>query len=166
MPSSSAMWAMASSVTWPSCSWARWTSGIRADRTRGKRAMISLAVTRLASLKRAMSLPVHVAEDGVDRRDDGNGIGHEAVVHHVGQALEVHEARPPDVAAERLGAAVRHHVAPRFAARAFDADVDLALGHLEALGEDLEVVNQRFHRFVDAAPRGRGDLLVLHSIVA
>jgi hypothetical protein len=31
-------------------------------------------------------------------------------------------------------------------------DVGLALGHLEALGEDLEVVDQGLHRLVDAAP--------------
>ena len=60
----------------------------------------------------------------------------------------------------------RHEVAAELAARRLDGDVHLALGHLEALGEDLEVVDERFHRLVDAGPRRRGDLLVLDAVVA
>ena len=54
-----------------------------------------------------------------------------------------------------LAVAVGHEVAAELAAGRLDGDVGLALGHLEALGEDLEVVDQGLHRLVDAA-RGGG----------
>ena len=103
---------------------------------------------------------------GSTRRDDGDSVGDEAAAHHVGQALDVHEGGVTHVHPVRLGRTVAGDVAADLAARALDADVDLALGHLEALGEDLEVVDQRLHRLVDARPRWRGDLLVLDAIVA
>ena len=49
-----------------------------------------------------------------------------------------------------LAPTVADDVAAELAAGRLDGDVDLALGHLEALGEDLEVVDQRLHRLVDA----------------
>ena len=71
-----------------------------------------------------------------------------------------------DVHAVGLGAAVGDEVAAELAAGRLDGHVDLALGHLEALGEELEVVDERLHRLVDAGPRRRRDLLVLHPVVA
>ena len=73
---------------------------------------------------------------------------------------------PADVHAVRLRRAVAHDVAAELAARRLDRHVGLALGHLEALGEDLEVVDQRLHRLVDASARRRRDLLVLDPVVA
>src|SRR5688500_3450050 len=107
---------MASFVRYPSCSWARWHSGITADFGSGYRPMISSATRRLASVNRATSppppnwrwlssntadchrqlrsgSPVDLAHDGIDRRDDGDAVGDEAAAHHVGQALQVGEAR-------------------------------------------------------------------------
>ena len=83
-----------------------------------------------------------------------------------GQALEVDEARPADVHPVGLGGAVGDEVAAELAAGRLDGDVDLALGHPEALGEHLEVVDQRLHRLVDAGPGRRGDLAVLDPVVA
>src|SRR5205807_6861492 len=51
-------------------------------------------------------------------------------------------------------------------ARRLDRDVRLAGRNAEALGEQLEVVDQRFHRLVDARTRRRGDLAVLDAVVA
>ena len=51
--------------------------------------------------------------------------------------------------AARLAGAVGDEVAADLAARRLDRDVRLARRHLEALGEQLEVVDQRFHRLVD-----------------
>ena len=65
-----------------------------------------------------------------------------------------------------LRATVGHQVAAQLAARGLDGHVGLALGHLEPLGEQLEVVDQGLHRLVYAAARRRGDLLVLHPVVA
>ena len=100
-----------------------------------------------------------------DEHDD-DGVGQEAAAHHQRQALQVHEARPPDVHPVGLGPAVGHQVAAELAAGGLDGHVDLALGHPEALGEDLEVVDQRLHRLVDAAAGRRRDLLVLDAVVA
>src|SRR5215217_5270439 len=123
--------------------------------------MISLASETLASERRAIrtaprtaprrwgtasSSSVDVPEHGVDRGDDGHRVGDEAAAHHVRQALEVEERRAAHVHPVRPGAAVAGDVAAELAARALDRHVDLALGHLEALGEDLEVVDQGLHR--------------------
>ena len=62
--------------------------------------------------------------------------------------------------------AVGHEVAADLAARRLDRDVGLARRHAEALGEQLEVVDQRLHRLVDAGARRRRDLAVLHAVVA
>ena len=66
----------------------------------------------------------------------------------------------------RLGGPVRDEVAAELAARRLDGHVDLALGDPEALGEELEVVDERLHRLVDARPRRRRDLAVLDAVVA
>src|SRR5438045_6468158 len=98
------------------------------------------------------ALPVHFAHDRVDGRDDGDAVGDQAAPHHVGEGLQVDERRRPDVQAVRTGAAVGNDVAAQLAPGGLDGDVDLAFGHLEALGEDLEVVDERFHGLVDASP--------------
>src|SRR5262245_57742557 len=110
---------MASSPRYPSCSWARWHSGITADFGSGYRPMISRARTSFSADSRAISdrplcffvaspgnspaeptknggwaVPsaVDFSHDGIDRRDDGHAVGDQAAVHHVGQGLEVDEA--------------------------------------------------------------------------
>ena len=66
--------------------------------------MISLARATLASVRRAISSPVDVAEDGIDRGDDGDGVGHEALVHHVRQACRFTKLGARMWHAVRLGA--------------------------------------------------------------
>ena len=51
----------------------------------------------------------------------------------------------------------------RLAARRLDPDVDLALGHAVALGDDLEVVDQRLHRGVELLARRQHDLAVVRD---
>ena len=85
--------------------------------------------------------------------------------HHVREGLEVDEARAADVHPVGLRRAVAHDVAAELAAGRLDRHVRLALGHLEALGEDLEVVDQGLHRLVDASAGRRRDLLVLDPVV-
>ena len=81
------------------------------------------------------------------------------------QHLEVDEARPPDVHAVGLRRPVGDQVAAELAPGRLDGHVDLALGHPEALGEDLEVVDQGLHALVDAGPWRRRHLAVLHPVV-
>ena len=104
---------------------------------------------------------------GSTRRDDGDGVGDEAAVHHVRAASGGSRSSGPRMCMRYgLARAVADDVAAELAAGRLDGDVGLALGHLEALGEDLEVVDQRLHRLVDAGPRRRRDLLVLDAVVA
>ena len=66
-------------------------------------------------------------------------------MHHVRQYLQIAETRRAHVNAIRLGGAVADHVVADLAARRFDHLVDLAGGHAEAFGHDLEMIDQRFH---------------------
>src|SRR3954454_3813565 len=121
--------------------------------------MISLATDTLASLSRLIlearfaRSPVDVSEHGVDRRDDGHGVGDQPTAHHVGEALDVDERWGADVHAVRPRRAVADEIATELPPRALHREVHLALGHLETFGEELEVVDQGFHRLVDAGPR-------------
>src|SRR3954452_15611514 len=133
--------------------------------------MISLASSSFASVKRAISAlrsssTVDLAHDRVDARDVGDRVRDQAAAHDVREGLQVHEAGPADVHAVRPGRAIADDVAAELTPRRFDRDVHLAFGDLEALGEDLEVVDEGLHRLVDAGPRWRGDLLVLDPVVA
>src|SRR5215204_2950820 len=135
--------------------------------------MISPATRTFSSLSRATTdprfqvfSPVNLAEDWVHAGDDGNRVGDEAIAHHVRKRLEVDERRSADVHAIGLGTSVADDVAADLAARALDGDVDLALGHLEAFREQLEVVDQGLHRLVDTSARRRCDLFVLDADVA
>ena len=83
-----------------------------------------------------------------------------------GSACRLTKLGAADVHAVGLRGAVGDHVAAELAAGRLDGHVDLALGDPEALGEDLEVVDERLHGLVDAGPRRRRDLAVLHPVVA
>ena len=62
-----------------------------------------------------------------------------------------------------LRRAVGDEVAAELAARALDRHVDLAGRHPEALGDELEVVDQRLHRGVQLVPRRQHDLAVVRD---
>src|SRR5688572_20089585 len=135
------MWAMAASVTWPSCSCARCNNGINADFGRGNRPMISLATSTLASFRRATIIlsrglsPVDLTEDGIHGGDGRDCVGDEPTAQHVRETLHVDEARSADVHPIRRRRPVRDDVAPDLAPGALDGDVHLALRHLEPFGE-------------------------------
>src|SRR4029079_4380041 len=76
------------------------------------------------------------------------------------------KARSAEWEAARRGGAVAGDVTADLAPRALDGCVHLPLGNLEPLGEDLEVVDQGLHRFVDSGTRWRCHLLVLDPVVA
>ena len=66
------------------------------------------------------------------------------------EGLDVDETWCANVHAIWGWRAIAGNVTTNFAARAFDCHVHLTLGHFETLGENLEVVNERFHRLVDS----------------
>src|SRR4029079_8338142 len=75
------------------------------------------------------------------------------------------KARSAEWEAARRGGAVAGDVTADLAPRALDGGVHLSLWNLEPLGEDLEVVDQSLHRFVDSGTRWRRHLLVLDPVV-
>ena len=82
------------------------------------------------------------------------------------KALQIHKTWGTDVHAVGLGRTITHDVAAKFATRRFDRDIRLALGDLETFGEDLEVMDERFHGLVDTRTRRRRDFLVLDAVIA
>src|SRR3989304_3613106 len=74
--------------------------------------------------------------------------------------------RPTRAPPPWLGAARGDHVDAQFAARRLDRLVHLTGRNPEPLGEDLEMVDQGFHRLVDARPGRRGHLAILGPVVA
>ena len=82
------------------------------------------------------------------------------------QHLEVDKARRTDTHSIRSRRSVGDYVDTKLAAWAFDRCIAFTHRHLEAFGEDLEVVDERFHRLIDSGPRRWRDLLVLNSVVA
>ena len=74
--------------------------------------------------------------------------------------LQMGEARRADLAAIRLVGAVRDQIDAELALRRLDGGIDLAGRHVEALGVELEVMDERFHRALHVAARGRRDLAV------
>ena len=76
------------------------------------------------------------------------------VVHR----LQVQEARRADLGAVGLVGPVRHQVDAELALGRLDGGVDLACGHVEAFGVQLEMVDQAFHRGLHVGALGRGQL--------
>src|SRR5581483_11256155 len=164
----SAISSIASGVTHPSLSWAMCSSGSSADFECGYRASSSCARLRSSSVNvmSAPRSPVHLAHHWVDAGDDRDGVGHQRAGDHRLHRLQVVEGRTTDVQTHRLPGPVRHEVAADLTSRRLDRDVRLPGRHAETLGEELEVVDQCFHRLVDALAWRRCDLAVLHAIVA
>ena len=79
---------------------------------------------------------------------------------HEIHGLEMGEARGLDLAAIGLVGAVGDQIDAEFALRRLDRGIDLAGRHLVALGIELEVVDQRFHRALHLAALGRHHLAV------
>ena len=72
------------------------------------------------------------------------------------------KARRANLDAVRLVGAVGDEVDAELALRVLDRGVGLARRHAVALGEQLEVMNQRFHVVFHLLARRRRDLVVVH----
>jgi hypothetical protein len=70
------------------------------------------------------------------------------------------EAGRPQLAAIGLVGAVRHQIDAELALGRLDGGIDLALRHAVALGVELEMVDQRFHRALHGAALGGHHLAV------
>src|SRR4051812_16504936 len=77
--------------------------------------------------------------------------------------LQVGEAWRPDLAPVGTVGPVRDEKYAELALRSLDSDIDLAGGNVEALGVQLEVMDQRLHRTFHLATPRRRDLVVLQD---
>ena len=138
--------------------------GLREPQRRQHRALASRPGTsraRPGSRRTGRASPVDLAHHGVERADDRDHVGDQRVGHARRGRLQRDERRRAELDAPRPRAAVGADVAAELAARRLDREVDLALGHAEALGDDLEVVDQRLHRRVQLVARRQHDLAVV-----
>src|ERR671922_81184 len=105
--------------------------------------------------------PVDLAHDRVEGADDRDEVGHERVAHAGRGRLERDERRRAELDPPRLRPAVGDDVATQLAARGLHGNVDLALGHAIALGDELEMVDERLHRRVQLMTWRQHDLAVV-----
>src|SRR5450759_1141374 len=104
---------------------------------------------------------VHLPEHHVDRAHDAGDVG-----QHVTAAEEIHraqmrEAGRADLALVRLVGAVGDQIDAELALGRLDRGIHFAGRHVEALGVELEVLDQRFHGALHLAALGRHDFAVV-----
>src|SRR5207248_4675010 len=87
-------------------------------------------------------------------------VGDGAALNQFGQRLQVGERRRALVHPQRPTRAVAHDVKTQLATRRLDADIRLAGGWPDALGPQLEVVDDRLHALGQLFTRRRHDLAV------
>src|SRR3954454_23057592 len=119
-------------------------------RWRSSTSFVALLCSWMSS--QARSSAIHSTHDGVDGGDRGDDVGDHAALAHGRGRLQVDEAGVAHVDAPRPGAAVADHVVAELAARGLDRQVDLAGRHPEALGDQLEVVDEGLHRLAHDVP--------------
>ena len=87
---------------------------------------------------------------------------------HVAAREEVHrlqmrKARRADLAFVRFVGAIGDKIDPELALRRLNRGVHFAGGHVIALGVELEMMDERFHRALHLVTLGRHDLVVLNG---
>ena len=113
------------------------------------------------------SMPIVIdrsPQDRVEHRRGRDQVGDVRVARHVRERLQVDERGVAHVHPRGLGGAVGAHVAAQLSAGGLDRVVDLPGRHAEALGDELEVVDQRLHRGRELVPGRQRDLAVLGDV--
>src|ERR1044072_5671715 len=100
-------------------------------------------------------LAVDLSENNVLRADDGDRVGDHVAARHLVERREVREAGGADLEAIGLVRAVGHEVDAELALGMLHRGVDLAFGHVHALGDELEVVDELLHALLHLQARGR-----------
>ena len=98
------------------------------------------------SFPRPWTLSVDFAKNNIQRADDGAYVRQHVVLADVVHGGQVGEPGGLDLAPIGLARSVRHQVDAELAFGCLDGRVGGTSGHREALGEQLEVVDQRLHR--------------------
>src|SRR6185369_6109374 len=90
--------------------------------------------------------PIDLSKDDVERAENGRDVGQEMASADEVHRLQMGKARRADLALVGLVAAVGDQIDAELAFRRLDRGIDLAGRHVNALGVELEVVDERFHR--------------------
>ena len=104
---------------------------------------------------------VDASQDRVEHRQVLDQVGDVAAHAHVAKRLEVDERGVADVDSGGLRRAIRDHEAAQLSARPLDRVVGLARRHPEALGDQLEVVDQGLHRGGELVARRQHHLAIV-----
>src|SRR6202012_4491906 len=107
--------------------------------------------------------PVDLSEYDVERTEDGRDVGQQVPLADEVHRLQMGKTRRANVALVGLVGAVGDQIDAEFALRRFYRGIDLAGRHVEALGVELEMMDQRFHRALHLAAARREDLVILDS---
>src|SRR5690606_32601519 len=134
-----------------------WRSAAGTNRDSPWRRRSSRAALRRDGVR---TLAVNLSEHDVQRTQNGRDVG-----EHVPAIEEIHggqmrKSRRADFRTVWTVGAVGHEIDAEFALRRLDGGIDLAFRNLEALGVELEVMDERFHRTLHLAPLGRHHLVV------
>merc|ERR1719150_3148652 len=111
-------------------------------------------------------LSVHFSEHHVQGSDDGHNVRQHVVLANMVGEGEVEEAGRLDLAPVWSGGSVRHQVHSELSLGRLDGSVGGAGGDREALGEELEVVDERLHGGLHLGPAGGNTLGVVRPHVA
>src|SRR5271168_4370847 len=90
--------------------------------------------------------PIDLSEHDIQRAQNGRDIRKEMTRADEVHRLQVRKTGRADLALVWLVAAVGDEIDTELALRRLHRDINLAGGNVDALGVELEVVDQRFHR--------------------
>src|SRR5713226_10359498 len=103
---------------------------------------------------------IYFSEHDIDRADDGRDIGEHVPAREKVYRLQMRESRRADLALVRFVAAIGDQIDPELALGGLDRGIDFPGRHMEPLGVQFEMMDQRFHRALHLATPRRHDLVV------
>src|SRR6266849_7336324 len=131
---------------WPFSSCAAVSAAITADCfCPGGYLAIAWSIFLSESALNTLPSPVYLAENDVLRADDRHDVGEHVALRHLVERGEVRKTRSPDLHAPGLVRAVGNEVNAELPLGGLDRGIGFAGRHVEALAEDLEVVDQLLH---------------------
>src|SRR5450432_1293047 len=105
---------------------------------------------------------VTLASDHVEGAERGDDVGDHEAGDETAQGLRDGKARRPDTNAVRRAAAVGDEVKAELAVATLGVAVGFAGGDLDALHDDLEVLNRTLDRRIDLVLGGQYDARIVH----
>src|SRR5881394_4582682 len=91
------------------------------------------------------ALSINLSQNDIQRSNDGDHVGNHLAARDVRQRRKIHKTGAAKVNARRLRSANRFDIDAEFAFRTLNRLINLTGRHIETLGDDQEVMNQRVH---------------------